>query len=321
MSDADIELSFLKSFEGDLQALINLVEGGVDVNVVLDGETLCSMPAYKGHLELLQWLHGKGADINAKNNDGDTPFHQASASGHLDVLQWLHENGADVNAKNNDGKTPREAADDDDDDSRALFDRWVNYNKASDEGNGASEEDVMNAALWDACDAGDLETVTDSVVCGADVNSRAVDDHHGDDDHHGGRTPCHYASRGGHLRVLQWLHKKGADINAENNVGDTPFHMAAENGRHGVVQWLHENGADINAKNNDGWTPFHYASRGEHRGVLELLHGLGADINAKNNHGKTPHEVSERLSDTRALFETWAIKAKYQQEEDEGEYA
>ena len=46
-----------------------------------------------------------GADIEAKNDNGNTPLISASAIGH-DIVKFLIENGADIEAKNNDGNTP-----------------------------------------------------------------------------------------------------------------------------------------------------------------------------------------------------------------------
>ena len=46
----------------------------------------------------------KGADINAKANDGSTALMWASRDGYTDVAEVLIQNGADVNQKNNKGQ-------------------------------------------------------------------------------------------------------------------------------------------------------------------------------------------------------------------------
>jgi len=51
--------------------------------------------------------------INAKDNDGTTPFHFAAQYNSVDVLQYLVSIGADVNAKDNDGETPLDHAKED----------------------------------------------------------------------------------------------------------------------------------------------------------------------------------------------------------------
>ena len=47
-----------------------------------------------------------GADVNAKNKDGDTPLHHAARNSNYNTVEVLLKNGADVNAKNKNGDTP-----------------------------------------------------------------------------------------------------------------------------------------------------------------------------------------------------------------------
>ncbi|WP_265033965.1 ankyrin repeat domain-containing protein [Wolbachia endosymbiont (group A) of Sicus ferrugineus] len=47
----------------------------------------------------------KGADVNAKDKDGNTPLHLAAMKGKIDVVKILLEYNADVNTKNNEGRT------------------------------------------------------------------------------------------------------------------------------------------------------------------------------------------------------------------------
>jgi ankyrin repeat protein len=61
----------------------------------------------KGYFDIIQYLVvEKGADVNAKSNNGTTILFAAVFSGDLKVVQYLVEKGADVNAKNKDGLTP-----------------------------------------------------------------------------------------------------------------------------------------------------------------------------------------------------------------------
>jgi ankyrin repeat protein len=57
------------------------------------------------------------------------------------------------------------------------------------------------------------------------------------------------------LKAIEFLIKKGANINAWNNLGDTSLHYASYNGSLTIVKLLVGNNADINAFNNDGKPP------------------------------------------------------------------
>ena len=58
-------------------------------------------------MELVRLLIQEGADVNAKDEDGESPLHGAMARGdNYNVARTLIENGADLSGKAVDGKTP-----------------------------------------------------------------------------------------------------------------------------------------------------------------------------------------------------------------------
>jgi ankyrin repeat protein len=59
-----------------------------------------------------EYLVSAGIDVNAKNNDGETPLHTAARCYYFndEAIRWLVAKGADVHVKDNFGKTALENA-------------------------------------------------------------------------------------------------------------------------------------------------------------------------------------------------------------------
>ena len=55
--------------------------------------------AKRGDLAGVQAELDKGANVNAKNQNGATPLHRAAWFGHKEIVELLIAKGADVNAK------------------------------------------------------------------------------------------------------------------------------------------------------------------------------------------------------------------------------
>jgi ankyrin repeat protein len=62
------------------------------------------MPAVKYLVEQL------GADVNARDHDGNTALHNAAARGDIEMILYLVSKGADVKALNREGQTTADMA-------------------------------------------------------------------------------------------------------------------------------------------------------------------------------------------------------------------
>jgi ankyrin repeat protein len=91
-----------------LEQLKKAIEEGDDVNKAnSNGFTPLLIAAYRGHLDVVEYLVGKGADVNQANNNDVTPLFFAAQEGHLEVVQHLlKQRGIEVNKADNDGATP-----------------------------------------------------------------------------------------------------------------------------------------------------------------------------------------------------------------------
>jgi len=98
----------LAAFLGHLEVVEYLFSKGADVNAsASNGSGYNSMTASvaNGHAKVVSWLLSHGANSNYRYGPGHTPLLEAAANGRLEIVKLLFDHGADLNAKSDDGKT------------------------------------------------------------------------------------------------------------------------------------------------------------------------------------------------------------------------
>ena len=86
---------------GKLDACIKFVElQGADVNeITQDRYAVTPLMNAIRHLEIVKYLHGKGADLNIRDSQGQTALkkanHKLNVKRCQDVIQYLRENGGE----------------------------------------------------------------------------------------------------------------------------------------------------------------------------------------------------------------------------------
>ena len=93
--------------------------------------------------------------------------------------------------------------------------------------------------------------------------------------HRRGQTPLHVAVAINAVATATLLIKRGAAVNAKNELGFTPLHYAPWKNAVAIAILLIKRGAAVNAKNNNGDTPLAYALRHNAAGVAALLRRHG----------------------------------------------
>ena len=110
------------------------------------------------------------------------------------------------------------------------------------------------------------------------------------DEPHHGKTQLFWASKHGHLKIIQLVIKFGADVNAQHVAGWRPLHIASSNGHLETLRFLIGSGADVNARDGD-WTALYLAAEEGHLEVVRVLLENGADPNVRRRNGTSFHRA------------------------------
>ena len=91
--------------KGDIRKVERILNEGVDVN---DNDnyhkrTALHYASQWGHADVVLFLIRRGANVNTRNNGGETPLHYAKT---VEVAEILLENKAKITARNNKGNPP-----------------------------------------------------------------------------------------------------------------------------------------------------------------------------------------------------------------------
>lgn len=255
-----------------------LIENGADVGAVAQsardrGKTALMFAAERNpDPEVSRFLIEKGAEVDARDEDGRTSLMWAVSHGSPEVVALLIQRGADVNAKDHYGGSPLRG--------------WAYAGEKVYTRTGDSVKKLSLLADNGAkIDVRDREGRTPLMAA-----------MHGN---------------GGSPAAATLLIERGANVDARDKDGRTPLmHAVVQESETGpeLVSLLIQKGANVNAKDNNGVTPLMFAAaRGGGNGkndtsteVVSLLLIKGAAVNARDKKGKTAlsqakSEAVERL--------------------------
>lgn len=187
---------------------------GVDDNVYSEAEEGL-LGAVKGNnLGEASRFIADGANINAKDSDGNTPLHIAASKGSLDIVRLLVDSGAIIGDLNNRQATPLHLA------ASADSVEVISFLL----GKGADIEAVDSSVMTplnEAAKQGKEKSVNILTQSGANINtsdSRL-------------NTPLHWAANYGYNAIINTLVSAGAFINPVNRDDETPLDRAMAQGR------------------------------------------------------------------------------------------
>jgi ankyrin repeat protein len=255
---------------GHTEKVRDLLAYGAEINARdINGDTPLIVASFLGFSDTVKLLLAKGADVNATNNLGSTALIEAATMNKPETVELLLSNGADVSIKNLAGLTALDAS------IKENHKDMVNLLRTGVANKPAQSASYMafDAGLQQAAIEGDTGKIRNLLASGANVNARNKD----------GWTALMHASFQGNTAAVALLLASSADPNqADSKYGRTALILATRQGHTGVVQALLKGGADPNAKDKAGETPMSIVQQTGNRHLGLLLKQAGAKAPAYN---------------------------------------
>ena len=183
-----------------------------------------------------------GADVDVLSFHGETALYYASCCGYYDIVLTLLEHGAKPDAPSANGRTP----------------------------------------LMSSSTVSRLPTVELLIAKGADVNAK---------DRYG-RTPLVFAAKVNRFDIVRMFLTHGADVNIVYGIDAGPDRLTllcqlGRCHRYRMMDYLVKNGADVDARHKDGTTGLILASKMMDKPLVEAYLRNGPDLEMTDNTGNT----------------------------------
>ena len=282
--------------------LVSCGDSELDENLRLD--------SYFGDIKAVKKHLNEGARVNSADSKSlTTSLHGAASQGHYEVVQILIDNGADLNASDVEGMTPFDC-------SMLTDRRRINNTKTSDLLRSLGAKSGAEKSIFAAAILGDIQSIKKLINEGLDINEptktgkmplnltasnglkRATEyllasgaNINCKDDQ--GLSPLFSAVRKTHKEIVEILIFNGANIKTEKRllhqlswVGHKEKEERIKQSE--IAKTLILKGVNLNEKDLSGASPLHAAAEHGHSEMAILLIGSGANVNEVTTTKKTP---------------------------------
>jgi ankyrin repeat protein/mono/diheme cytochrome c family protein len=303
--------------DADAQAIGKLIDAGADMNARdAEGNTPLILASFYASPKCVELLLAKGADANAANKAGVTALVRAATN--YEQTRLLVDAGAKVRVRTADlGNSPlilgaRRAG------NSPTVKLLLERGASATERNDAGLSPIISGAA-----SGDPETVRLLLDAGAKADDFPKStDPRATDIAAGFRTPLMWAAYHNDVLMVRLLLDHGADPNQSTYFG-SPLSHACWNDGFEAAALLIDRGAKVSAKDAvAGFTPLHWAAGNEtlRPHLVKLLLASGADPNAEGGEAvgalglapQTPRSIAMKRGRTAIVDALSAAGAKYQ---------
>lgn len=246
-----------------IKVIERLLDMKMSVNSVDNsGETALHIASKNQNMEIIKFLLGKGANIQAKTTDKRTPLHYATASEKcsIEVVEYLISKGAKMEVLDSNDEAPIEAA--------IINGRMDIFNVFI-----KNKLDITGVPFGynlfrRAVGLNRVDFMKRICELGADYCVDMISASQGG-------TFLHMAAGHGNYEAAEFLIKDGIFIDMPMYDGQTPIFLACSQGHYDVVELLIKSGSKVDWKDFSGKTPLDYALKEGRMDVARLLLATG----------------------------------------------
>ncbi|KAF3223692.1 hypothetical protein TWF679_000129 [Orbilia oligospora] len=236
--------------------------------------TLLMAAVFYGHESTIKFLIQKGADIQARDMNGETPLSIA-------IRKAYNAVGRLPDVDIGEGASSDDESEDDECELLVAARRREEVVRLLLE----NVEDVYEATdlMWYTMSrgGGDIARLLIGKVASLEGDDRR-------------RTALLCAAANGNGDIVRTLVRAGIDLELKNNAGATPLMAAIYFNYKGIAEFLIVNGASLETRTEYGETPLSIAALGGREEIVQLLIHHKANLEAKDDNIQTPLSIAAK---------------------------